>query len=277
MERAADLRAGDRNIYLPMKCGIKSVSLETEDVKCFTVSPGENLSFNPGQFFMVSLWGAGEIPLSSASLCDERGEIQFCLRSVGRVSSRLFNLNEGDHIWIRGPYGRSFPLKDFEKRDILVVAGGIGIVPLRPLLEMRMKRPGRGGMMLIYGSKDPGQVVFRSEVEMWRKSGIETVLTVDKGNSKWEGDTGFVTEHLNRFTGNREKSMVYICGPDLMMDITLKNLVHRGIPEKNLVCTCEKHMKCGVGKCGHCYTGSKYVCLDGPVFTGEEIIREKIL
>jgi sulfhydrogenase subunit gamma (sulfur reductase) len=277
MERAAEVQNRLDNIYMPLQCGIARVSLETEDVKCFTLIPEKKILFNPGEFFMVSVWGAGEIPLSTASLSDESGEIQFCLRNVGRVSSQLFNLKEGDHIWIRGPYGRSFPLEDFHRQDVLVVAGGIGIAPLRPLLQMRMKRPGEGSMMLIYGSKEAEQIIFRSETDMWSTSGIETVLTVDADNGKWDGKRGFVTEYLNGFRGKPDRSMAYICGPDIMMSITLKNLVQRGIPEKMIFCTCEKHMKCGVGKCGHCYTGSRYLCIDGPVFTGEEIIREKIL
>ncbi len=277
MERTAEIKKGPDNIYMPVPCGIRSVSLETADVKCFTLVPDRKIVFNPGEFFMVSVWGSGEIPLSLASLSHESGEIQFCLRSVGRVSSRLFNLKEGDDIWIRGPYGRAFPLEDFHRRDVLLVAGGIGIAPLRPLLQMRMNKPGEGSMMLIYGSKDPEQIIFRSETDTWRNSGIETVLTVDTGDSQWEGNCGLVTGYLNLFHGRPEESMACICGPDIMMSIVLKNLVQAGIPEKNILCTCEKHMKCGVGKCGHCYAGSKYVCLDGPVFTAEEIVRNKIL
>jgi NAD(P)H-flavin reductase len=277
MERTADTQNRSDNIYMPLRCGIRSISLETEDVKCFSLVPEEKILFGPGEFFMVSLWGAGEIPLSAASLSDESGEIQFCLRNVGRVSSRLFNSKEGDHIWIRGPYGRSFPLEDFNRYDVLVVAGGIGIAPLRPLLQMKMKNQGEGSMTLVYGSKDPDQIIFRSETDAWRSAGINTVLTVDKGNGKWEGNKGFVTEYLNRFHGNPDTSLAYICGPDIMMSITVENLARRGIPEQNIICTCEKHMKCGVGKCGHCYTGSLYLCLDGPVFTADEIIREKIL
>lgn len=277
MDNEVEVQSGFDNIYMPLQCGIKSVNLETADVRCFTLVPERVISFNPGEFFMVSVWGAGEIPLSTASLSDESGEIEFCLRCVGRVSSRIFNLKEGDHIWIRGPYGRHFSLDDFHKQNILVVAGGIGIAPLRPLLQMKMKKPGKGSMMLIYGSKNPEQIIFRSEIDKWRTSGIETVLTVDESHDTWKGKVGFVTEYLDMFHGNRDKSRVYICGPDIMMSIALNNLAQMGIPEKNIICTCEKHMKCGVGKCGHCYTGSKYVCLDGPVFSGEEIIRGKIL
>lgn len=259
----------EMNPYTPIKGRISEILNLTPDMKLFKVKPDVAKDYLPGQFFMVSVWGAGEIPISVSSLPAD--VLEFCIKKVGRVSGEIHNLEVGQYIYLRGPYGNSFPT-DIASNGILMIAGGIGILPLRPLIDWLIKYPKGGQIILFYGSKTPKEILFLDDIEKWRRNGIEVHLTVDMADERWGGSVGLVTELLKGAKLNFKDAISYICGPQVMIKATVKELLSFSMPEERIVTTLEAHMKCGIGKCGHCYGGSKYICIDGPIFTYKEIL-----
>ncbi len=264
------------NIYIPERGTIISVNEETVSVRLFKVRLQRPIEYKAGQFFMVSLWGAGEVPISVTSLPDGNGNIEFCIRKAGAVTSRLFELKSGDTLWFRGPYGRPFPLDKAKGRDVVIVAGGIGIAPLRPLIEHFSRRK-KGKVVLLYGSRNPDEIIYRNRTEHWQKMGVKVVLTVDRASDSWSGNIGVVTTLWHLTEVDFREAVAYICGPEIMIKAAMQDLFFFGMPEDRIITTLEAHMKCGVGKCGHCYAGRLYICKDGPVFTYKEIKKHGIL
>lgn len=272
------------NIYIPINGRIEEVIQLTDDVRLFRVRPDTPLNYSPGQFFMVSVWGAGEVPISVASLfggvingSEEKGILELCIRKTGLVTTAIHSLQKGQSVGLRGPYGNGFPLDISKGRDVVLVAGGIGIAPLRPLIQWFIKNRHRDGeVTLLYGSRTPDDVMFMNEVERWRAGGIKVVLTVDRGNENWNGHVGLVTGHLHKVNTDFKKAVAYMCGPEVMIKAAMRELFSLGMSEELIIATLEAHMKCGVGKCGHCYAGSKYICTDGPVFSCREIKENSI-
>lgn len=262
------------NPYLPFKGSVVKVTTLTSDTKHFRVRPHKSLSPQPGQFMMLSLWGYGEVPISISGIKKE-GELEFTIRKVGFVTSALTELTEGDTIWLRGPYGRPFPLDIARGRESLFVAGGIGLAPLRPLVEYFIKEsPQR--VTLLYGARTPEDLLYRDDLSRWQKAGAKVILTVDRPQDGWNGAVGVVTTLWHHFNGDFKSVVAYVCGPPIMIGTALKDLYHFGTPPDRIITTLESHMKCGIGKCGHCYNGPKYICTDGPVFSLEEIRRYKL-
>ena len=265
------------NIYLPVNGRIEEVRKKTEDVSLFRVSTPVSLSYKPGQFFMVSVWGAGEVPISTASLCEDGRVVEFCVRRAGAVTGAIHCLREGGGLWLRGPYGNGFAFERKTNEDVLIVAGGIGIAPLRPIIHMSKKDGPAGRVMLLYGSKTPQDVVFMDEVQGWKSKGIDVVLTVDRANSDWKGHVGLVTDLWHKVQADFSRAAAYICGPEIMIKSAMRDLSLFGMADEKIITTLEAHMKCGVGKCGHCYSGPKYICTDGPVFSYKEIKEYSLL
>lgn len=268
------------NIYLPIKTSIKNVKAVAKDVKLFFLDAPAGFTYQPGQFVMVSAFGAGEVPISITSTPGAGQILELCVRAVGHVSSALNSLSTGDTIWLRGPYGRPFPANG--NQDTLFVCGGIGIVPLRPLINQvltaRVKSGGNGTVSVIYGSRNPSEVLFPDEVTAWEEQGANVVLTVDTCNiESWKGCTGLVTEHFSKAKVDFKNSTAYICGPHVMIMAAMRDLSLMGMPDDHIITTLEAHMKCGVGKCGHCYCGGKLICEEGPVFSLEEIKKYNII
>jgi len=260
------------NIYLPFPGRVEKIFKKTGDVNLYRVQMTKPVSYSPGQFFMVSLWGVGEVPISIASLQERKDTIEFCIRKAGFVTGAIHSLKEGETLWLRGPYGNGFSTDSVLGRDVVVVAGGIGIVPLRPIIQWFIKkRTDVKSVTLLYGSRTPDDVVFTDEVEEWRKGGIKVVVTVDRGRSGWTGNVGLVTTLWHEARINYKESVAFICGPEIMIRAAMQDLFFFGMPDESIVTTLEAHMKCGIGKCGHCYASEKYVCTDGPVFTFKEI------
>jgi len=268
------------NNYLPFKTTLRSVKELRNDVKLFSIMVPGDFSYRPGQFVMVSVFGAGEIPISITSTPEICKDLEICVRTVGHVSAAVNSLRTGDTIWIRGPYGKPFSLKR-ETRDTLFVTGGIGIVPLRPLvnqmIDVHRQSEGKGTVTVIYGSRNPSEVLFMDEVASWMERGANIVMTVDTcDNEAWKGYTGLVTEHFGKAGVDYKNCTAYICGPHVMIQAAMRDLLLKGIPDNRIITTLEAHMKCGVGKCGHCYCGGKLICEEGPVFSLEEIEKYNI-
>lgn len=265
-------RQNRKGLYLPAKVEILDVVDMTSDVKLFKLERPKSFYYSPGQFLMVSVWGAGEVPISITSTHEIRKEIELCIRKVGAVTSALHGLTAGDYLGIRGPLGNRFPFEEAFGKDILFVAGGIGIAPLRSLINLVSEHKEKfGKIALIYGSRNPSEVLFLEEILRWRDEGIDVYLTVDVKTDAWKYSTGLVTEHLSKQRISFKTCHSYICGPHVMIKAVMRDLSLMGMPAENITTTLEAHMKCGVGKCGHCYTDGKYVCTDGPVFNYTEI------
>lgn len=228
------------------------------------------LEGTPGQFVMASLPMAGEIPVSISGFTPS--SIELTLRNVGAVTSRIFELETGDSLYIRGPYGNGFPLDQFEGQHLLIIAGGSALAPAKPLVEhcLSASRPRPEKLDLLVGFKSPRHVLFQQELNRWKKR-CNVVVTVDNDEDHaWMGSIGFVVSFIKDVQHIGADTRVIIIGPPLMMTNSVRELLGHGVAEENIWLSLERHMKCGVGKCGHCRVRDKYVCTDGPVFRYQE-------
>jgi len=263
-----------KNIYLPRLCVIKEVIPETPDIKTFRVEIPDDFHFDyiPGQFAEVFLPGKGEAPFSIASSPTQRGIIEFSIKRVGLVTEAIHQQVPGSQIGIRGPYGNGFPLKELEGKDLLFVGGGIGLAPLRSLINYVLDsdhRPHFGRVIILYGARTPQDLVFKWELERWSKrDDVEVLITVDKGDHTWSGKVGLVPQVLKECIAidDSEPPTSIVCGPPIMIKFTIKALLEMGCCPHDIITTLEMRMKCGLGKCGRCNIGPYYVCKDGPVF-----------
>ncbi len=268
----------EENIYLPFPGRIEEVFKKTRDVNLYRIRTAIPLEYRPGQFYMIGLWGAGEVPISIASLRTDPHLIEFCIRKTGKVTSAIHELTPGETLWLRGPYGNGFDLEMPRNRDFVIVGGGIGIVPLRPVLQWAVSnRDDLRSITLLYGSRTPSDIVFPDEIELWQKGGIKVVVTVDRGDEGWHGHVGLVTTLWHEAKVDFKRAVAFICGPEIMIRAAMQDLFFFGMPDDRIITTLEAHMKCGVGKCGHCYASEKYICTDGPVFSYRDIKEQAIL
>jgi NAD(P)H-flavin reductase len=267
--------------YEPTPARIDRIVELRRDVKTYTLSlldsEGQALQpIKPGQFIMISVPGIGEAAFSVSSWNREGGTFDTTIRRVGRLTSYLDGLSIGDEVWVRGPYGRGWPLEESEGKDILLIAGGIGLAPLRPVISYIAHNRERYGLLeILYGAKVPDELIFIEEYDAWR-SIKDTILrlTVDmvpKG-VVWEYNVGLVPILIEDVEIRPEGSQVMVCGPEIMMHFVVKALISRGFGEDQIHLSLERRMRCGVGQCGHCQIGPKYVCRDGPVFPYSEIM-----
>ena len=265
------------NLYLPQQAIIEKIIPENDLVKTFVLALSDPLAnydfrFEPGQFIMVSAPHQGEAPISFSSSPLIEQTFSLTIRKSGRLTQALHALQPGDTIGVRGPYGRPFPMDQLSNKKILFIAGGIGIAPLRPLLELcREQKKGFGtGSALVYGCKTPDEICFKEDLKLWQQSGINCLLTVDQGGPDWDGSTGLVTALLTRQLIVNFDFFI-ICGPGIMIRFVIEQLEELGARRDQIITTLERHMKCGVGICGHCHLDGKLVCKDGPVYQGPEL------
>jgi len=261
--------------YTPMKMRIAAITQETSDIRTFRLgfcdqAQGERFGFQPGQFGLYSVFGAGEATFCISSSPTRKGYIECSVKRAGKVTSDLHQCNEGDIIGFRGPYGNSFPVEEMKGRNLLFVGGGIGLAPLRSLIWNVLDWRGQfARVSILYGARSVGDLVFERELKEWRERGdVETVYTVDPGGETpdWDGKVGFVPKVLEDMKPSPEGALVITCGPPIMIKFTVGTLAQLGFPLEAVYTTLENRMKCGIGKCGRCNVGSKYVCKDGPVF-----------
>ena len=256
------------NPYLPYKAKIKSIVEETHDVKTFQIEPC-NFEYMPGQFLELSILGIGECPISITS--SPTRDLEISVKLMGTVTGALHELEAGDNVWIRGAYGNGFPVDELEGKEIVFVGGGIGLAPLRSLINYMIDKKNFKKMYILYGSRTPEDLVFKDEFEVWNKEkGVEVRITVDQGDDEWKGNVGVVGTLLNEINMGSD-AVAVVCGPPIMIHFVVKDLKSMGFSDDRIISTMERMMKCGIGKCGHCNIGEKYVCLDGPVFTLEDM------
>jgi sulfhydrogenase subunit gamma (sulfur reductase) len=268
------------NIYLPRLAVLDRVVDEIPEVKTFYwhfEDPAEQKAFRnfrPGQFAQVSLFGTGEFPTSLPPSPTEE-ETFFTIRTVGSCTAVLHGLRPGTRFGVRGPYGNGFPMESYRGQNLVFVAGGIGLIPLRSCIVYAIQhRADYERIQIFYGAKTPGELMYRENLEAWTQlAGVECHLTVDRADQKWDGHVGVVGS-LFKKPGVQipvPRTTAFVCGPPIMFRFVIQDLSGMGFQEDQIVSTLERYMKCGVGKCGHCCIGVAYVCTDGPVFTYHQI------
>ena len=265
-------------IMIPRIARIRSIREVTFDTLMFEVSiekDGEETPFSyiPGQFAELSVFGVGESPISITSTCTRPGPVEFAVREVGLVTEAMHNMRPGDRMGIRGPLGNGFPVDEMKGKDILFIAGGIGLAPLRGLINYVLdNRTDFGAIDIVYGARTPDLLCFNWEFDTWKAAPDTRVhLTIDAPAPGWKSSVGFVPAIVKELAlpfGNR---LAVACGPPIMIKYVFEDLAAAGYRDEDVLTTLEMKMKCGVGKCGRCNIGAKYICTDGPVFRLSEL------
>ena len=263
------------SIYLPNLAEVTRTEQLTKMEKLFEIrlKNGQDLGHQPGQFVEVSLFGIGEAPISISSSPTKKGSFELAVRAVGNVTQAMHRLEKGAILGIRGPFGKGFPVESLKGKDILFVAGGIGLVPLRSLINYVIdKRKDFGRVIIFFGAKTPSEQLFLGELAKWRSSKeLEYLETVDRADDAWKGNVGVITKLFPKVTLDPQKTVAVIVGPPIMYRFAILEAQVKGIPDDQIIVSLERRMKCGVGKCGHCQINDIYVCQEGPVFTYAQV------
>jgi NAD(P)H-flavin reductase len=248
---------------------------ETHDSWTLTLGPdaGEPARFAPGQFAMLYAFGAGEVPISVTGDLTSAGPLVHTVRAVGAVTEAICALEKGAYVGVRGPFGSAWPIEDAAGRDILVVAGGIGIAPLRPVVyHVLANRERYGRLTIAYGGRSPSELLYLEELERWRaRFDVDLDVTVDTAGPDWRGRVGVVTTLIPRADFDPANASAFVCGPEVMMRFAVAGLTAAGLPERSIHVSLERSMKCAVGHCGHCQLRELFVCKDGPVFAHDRV------
>lgn len=261
----------------PLLATVKRVIWETDDTYTLLIDPphidGLPFSFRAGQFNMVYAFGTGESAISISSDPGGSSLLAHTIHRVGTVTSALSRLKRGDTIGLRGPFGTSWPVEAAVGKDVCIAAGGIGLAPLRPVIYTLIKRRQEfGRIIILYGARSPLDLLYRVELEEWSKiPNTEVITTVDRGDSSWKGHIGVVTALFSYIKMDMPSTIAMVCGPEVMMKYTCDELERRGLSEDRIYLSMERNMKCGIGLCGHCQYGPKFICKDGPVFSLPQI------
>ncbi|MGE5476845.1 MAG: FAD/NAD(P)-binding protein [Bacteroidales bacterium] len=234
---------------------------------------GWEFVFQPGQFNMLYVFGVGEVPISISGDPADRSCLVHTTRAVGMVSKALDELKAGDSIGVRGPYGSAWPVEAAYGRDLIFVAGGVGLAPLRPAIYHAMANRERyGRVMVLYGARTPEDILYKKELERWRgRFDMDVLVTVDRATGKWSGNVGVVTNLVMKGGFDPQQATAFICGPEVMMRYGAQAMEKRGVGRDHIWLSMERNMKCGCGLCGHCQWGPHFVCKDGPVFRYDRI------
>jgi NAD(P)H-flavin reductase len=247
---------------------------DTSDTFTMMLEPtdGVSLDFIPGQFTMLSAFGVGEVPISVSGSAIEEGPLQHTIRDVGAVTHALARTAVGDVVGVRGPYGTGWNVGDADGGDVVFVAGGIGLAPLRPaVLEVLHHRQRYGQVVLLYGTRSPEDLLFTAELKRWENLGVQVLVTVDYGTEAWNGRVGLVTTLVARAGFDPRSTVAIVCGPEIMMRYAAGALIERGVRPERVRVSLERNMRCGVGLCGHCQYRELFVCLDGPVLPFDQV------
>jgi NAD(P)H-flavin reductase len=235
--------------------------------------PHAGWTFRSGQFNMLYVFGVGEAAISLSGDESDVETLVHTIRAAGSVTSALERLREGDALGLRGPFGSAWPLDLARGQDVVIVAGGIGLPPLRPVVYHLLRHRGEfGRLILLYGARAPADVLYLAELDEWRqRSDFQVLVSVDRGDPAWRGSVGLVTELFARCEFEPERTIGLVCGPEVMIRFALRELRNRRVPEDRLFLSLERNMQCAVGFCGHCQFGPQFVCMDGPVFRYDRI------
>ena len=271
------------NPYLPIPMTITNIITETtaRDIKSFELefrdqSDIDRFNYVCGQFAEIGIFGAGESPIGIASSPMDKGILQFTVKCAGRVTKTLHSCEEGMEIHVRGPYGNGFPMKDLEGSNIVVIGGGFAFTTLRSLTKFILHPDNRdkfSNLTVIYGARSPGDLIYKYDLSEWEsRDDIDLFVTVDKGDETWTGREGFVPAVTEEVAPSSENAYTIVCGPPIMIRFTIPVLTELGFKPDKIINSLEMRMKCGIGKCGRCNIGGKFVCRDGPVFTYQQLM-----
>ena len=285
MRQQLEINEKDENLYVPETAKVTKVKRFTDLEMFFEVElpNGRSLNHDPGQFVQVSLLGIGEAPISISSPPDNGSRFEMCIRAVGPLTRKLQALNVGDNIFIRGPFGHGFDKEILDKlkgKHLLFIAGGIGYVPLRSLINMVLKeRNIYEKISILYGCKTPQDRMFPDELDEINSMGgnVELLETVDKPDSSWKGNSGVITTLIPKVNIDPANCIAIIVGPPVMYKFVIMNLLDLKMPKNSIYISLERRMKCGIGKCGHCQMEGIYICQEGPVFNYSYVANNKEL
>ena len=253
---------------------IRHVRRELADTFTLTLDPPADAAaaaaaFRPGQFNMLYVFGCGEVPISiSSAAAGEGGPLKHTVRAVGAVTRAMQRLHAGDVVGVRGPFGAGWPIEEAAGNDVVIIAGGIGLAPLRPAIEAILRARNRyGRIIILYGARSPDDILFARDLQRW-SSRLDTYVdvTVDRAGGTWRGNVGLLTALIGRIGLEPEQTTALLCGPEAMMRFAVRALAERGVTAGRTYLSLERNMKCGVGLCGRCQLGGTFVCRDGPVF-----------
>ncbi|MCD4777224.1 MAG: FAD/NAD(P)-binding protein [Candidatus Aegiribacteria sp.] len=268
------------NPYIPIKMKVERIetedpdrTLRTYDLTFINESEKEAFKYLPGQFCEISILGKGESPFGIASSPTEPDYLRFTVNRTGSVTNDIHYLRNGDIVGMRGPLGNCYPVDDMKGMNVLIVGGGFAFTTLRSLLIYLLdSRNDYKDITVIYGARNPDLFIYKDEIEIWKKrDDIKFHLTIDKPVDGWDEKTGFVPTVTQEVAPSPENTMATVCGPPVMIKYTLPVLTELGFPDERIYTSLERRMKCGIGKCGRCNIGSKYICIDGPVFSMAEL------
>ncbi len=245
------------------------VQRDTHDTFTLELEPPKNgFTFTPGQFNMLYHFGVGEVPISICGDPAIHDKLTHTIRAVGTVTKSMQKMKKGEMLGVRGPFGSHWPVEELVGNDIVIVAGGIGLPPLRPsIYYILANREKYGKVVLLYGTRTPNDILYRKELEQWRaRFDMEVHVTVDRAAVDWKGNVGVVTTLIQRYHFDSFNTVAMIVGPEIMMRFTIQELQKRGVVPENIFISMERNMKCGIGFCGHCQCGPTFICKDGPVY-----------
>jgi len=256
---------------------VESVSRETHDTFTLAMEPTDGVGlppYAPGQFSMLYVFGVGELPISISGDAKRPQRLVYTVRSVGPATQALVSRRPGDWMGVRGPFGTSWPIDAARGKDVLIVTGGIGLAPLRPAIHHILRnRDDYVRLIILYGARSPGDLLYRKELAAWARSPDTQVLTtVDYGGVNWRGRVGVVTTLFRHTRLHPDRTVALVCGPEIMMRYVIAELQdNRGLPASDIYLSMERNMKCAVGFCGHCQYGPHFICKDGPIFSYQQV------
>jgi NAD(P)H-flavin reductase len=269
-------KSGTSDPMLPQPYRVREVFKETPDTFTLRLDPENAVNeavFRPGQFSMLWVFGVGELPISISGDPALHDHLVYTVRSVGQATHCLVQQKLGNGVGVRGPFGTGWPVEAARGRDVIVVAGGIGLAPLRPVIyQVLQNRKDYGRLVILYGGRSPRDLLYRKELAKWaRNSETQVLVTVDYGGLSWRGHVGVVTTLFKYSRLHPARSVAMVCGPEIMMRFVIRELEAGGLSRDDIYLSMERNMKCAVGFCGHCQYGPHFICKDGPVFRYEQV------
>lgn len=260
---------------LPYTATIRAIRTEAYGISTFSLEyndPGAPIGFAPGQFNMISLPGFGEVAISICSDPNVPRIMEHTIRYAGSVTRAIGRLRVGDTVGMRGPYGNPWPMELAAGKDLMIVSGGIGLAPLRPvILEALHRRSSFGRVLVLYGGRTPQDLLYTTEFEKWQEGGIEMYVSVDRADETWKGQVGVIPMAFYRTRLDHRNTLVFSCGPEIMMRFVIYEAMARRVPKEAIYVSMERNMKCAVGFCGHCQLGPVFICKQGPIFRFAEV------
>ena len=262
--------------YQPQFWRIVEKTIETSDIATMVLRPGADaapLKFAPGQFNMLYAFGCGEVAISISGDPNDDGRLVHTIRAVGSVTRPLTDLECGALVGVRGPFGGAWPLANAKGKDLLFIAGGLGLAPLRPAIYAMLKHRAAFNRVLIFiGARDPDSLLYREEVEEWRhRMDLDIYVTVDRAGQDWRGNVGVILRPISDADFDPNNAVAFVCGPEIMMRLSAEALIGRGMSGDAIHVSLERNMKCAFARCGHCQYGPHFVCKDGPIFRFDNI------